>query len=310
MSEREYRERQWDVLGFGAVAVDDVLFVDRYPPPDSKAPVRAKERHPGGLTGTALVTVARMGGRAAYAGVFDESDLSRYAVARLEHEGVDCSAVLRRTGAEPIHSVIIVVRPTGQRVIYPDASSWVPRPPEEMSEELISGCRVLFVDHTALAGSLRASEIARQLGIPVVGDVEGDPRPEILALVDAIDHLIVGCEFAERVTGEPEPAAMVRTLARGRAGCVVTHGDRGCWYVERGGEVKHHPAYPVRAVDTNGCGDVFHGAYAACLCRGIGMDRAVQVATAAAALKATHTGGQAGIPSWEAIESFMRSATV
>jgi sugar/nucleoside kinase (ribokinase family) len=296
------------VLGFGAVAVDDVLFVDRYPPPDSKEPVRSKERHPGGLTGTALVAVARMGGRAGYAGVFDESELSRYAVAQLEREGVDCSGVLRREGAEPIHSVIIVVRPTGQRVIYPDASTWVPRPPEAMSDELIGGCRMLFVDHTALAGSLRAAEIARRLGIPVLGDVEGEPRPEVLALVDAIDHLIVGNEFAERVTGERDPAATVRALARGRAVCVVTHGDRGCWYLERGGEVKHFPAFHVRAVDTNGCGDVFHGTYAVCWCRGYSLDRTVEMATAAAAIKATRAGGQAGIPTWEAIEAFLASS--
>jgi len=299
---------RWDVLGFGAIAVDDVLFVDRYPPPDSKAPVRSKERHPGGLTGTALVAVSRMGGRAAYAGVFDESELSRYAIGRLEREGIDCSAVLRREGAEPIHSIIIVVQPTGQRVIYPDSSTWVPRPPDTITEELISACRVLFVDHKALQGALRASEIARRLGIPVVGDVEDEPRPEVLALVDAIDHLIVGREFAERVTGESDPAATVRALARGRPVCIITHGDQGCWYLERGGEVKHYPAFAVRAVDTNGCGDVFHGAYAACLCRGVSVDDAVRIATAAAAIKATRAGGQAGIPNWAAIEAFLANA--
>ena len=30
----------WEILGFGAVAVDDLLLVDSYPPPDSKMPVR------------------------------------------------------------------------------------------------------------------------------------------------------------------------------------------------------------------------------------------------------------------------------
>ncbi|NLG29475.1 MAG: sugar kinase, partial [Chloroflexi bacterium] len=171
-------------------------------------------------------------------------------------------------------------------------------------------CRVLFVDHKVLPGALRASEIARGLGIPVVGDVEDDLRPEVLALVDAIDHLIVGHEFAERVTGEGEPEAVVRALARNRPACVVTYGDRGAWYQERGGAVRRQRAYPVRAVDTTGCGDVFHGAYAACLCQGASVARAVQVASAAAALKATRTGGQAGIPTWAAIDPFMRSAQV
>ena len=29
----------WDVLGFGAVAVDDLVYLDGYPAPDSKMPV-------------------------------------------------------------------------------------------------------------------------------------------------------------------------------------------------------------------------------------------------------------------------------
>ena len=34
----------WDILGFGAVAVDDLLLVDCHPPPDSKMPVREVQR--------------------------------------------------------------------------------------------------------------------------------------------------------------------------------------------------------------------------------------------------------------------------
>ncbi len=49
----------FDILGFGAVAVDDLLYVDAYPPPDSKIRVRRRRRQCGGLTGTALVAAAR-----------------------------------------------------------------------------------------------------------------------------------------------------------------------------------------------------------------------------------------------------------
>ena len=33
----------WDILGFGAVAVDDLLLMDSYPLPDSKMPIREKQ---------------------------------------------------------------------------------------------------------------------------------------------------------------------------------------------------------------------------------------------------------------------------
>jgi hypothetical protein len=58
-------ERQWNVLGFGAVAVDDLVHLERNPDPDSKAHVRVHRRDGGWLTRTALVAVARLGVRPA-----------------------------------------------------------------------------------------------------------------------------------------------------------------------------------------------------------------------------------------------------
>ena len=77
----------------------------------------------------------------------------------------------------------------------------------------------------------------------------------------------------------------------------MTDGERGCWFAERGGEARRIvAAIPVQVVDTTGCGDVFHGAYAAAIARGESPDRAVEVANAAAAIKATRAGGRTGIP--------------
>jgi sulfofructose kinase len=58
-------------------------------------------------------------------------------------------------------------------------------------------------------------------------------------------------------------------------------------------------------VDTTGCGDVFHGAYAAGLARGEDVRAAIAVATAAAGIKATRRGGRAGIPDRATVDRFM-----
>jgi sulfofructose kinase len=128
-------------------------------------------------------------------------------------------------------------------------------------------------------------------------------------LLCEVDHLIVGIALAAQVTGETRPERMVRALSDGRACCAITAGDRGCWYAERGAEVRHVPAHRVSVVDTTGCGDVFHGAYAACIAQGERVGRAIEVATAAAALKATVPGGRAGIPDRPTVERFLRERT-
>ena len=45
----------FDVVGVGVAAVDDIVWVEAYPPADAKVRVTRRERHPGGLTATALV---------------------------------------------------------------------------------------------------------------------------------------------------------------------------------------------------------------------------------------------------------------
>ena len=70
-------------------------------------------------------------------------------------------------------------------------------------------------------------------------------------------------------------------------------------------EPVHIAAYAVDAIDTTGCGDVFHGAYASGLARGLELEGRVRFATAAAAIKATRQGGQAGAPTLSEVEQFM-----
>ena len=111
---------RWDVLGFGAVAVDDLIYVDGYPAPNSKMPVRATERAGGGLAGTALVAASRLGPRAVYCGVLGSDELSRFTIEEFRREGVDCAPLLYRAEARPIHSIVIVDRCAGQRRYHPN----------------------------------------------------------------------------------------------------------------------------------------------------------------------------------------------
>jgi ribokinase len=296
----------YDVIGFGVVAVDDLVYVDRFPEPDGKMAVLERRREGGGLAGTALVAAARLGARTAWCGVLGEDELSRYSLTELEREGVDVSRVIRRPGADPCASVIIVVKSTGQRSILSGIRGVTPFPPGEIGPELIGKCRVLFVDHTCPATAIRAAGFAREAGIPVVGDVESLGDPGVSELVPLIDHLIVGKECASGHTGVRDPAGMVRALAgSGRACTAVTAGADGVWYSAGTGEVRRVTGHRVAVADTTGCGDVFHGAYAAFLAFGKDVSAAIEAANAAAAIKATKPGGRSGIPVRSALEAFL-----
>src|SRR5262249_39357938 len=122
---------------------------------------------------------------------------------------------------------------------------------------------------------------------------------------------ILSWEFARATTGAETPAQAARALwGPQRQAVVVTNGDQGCWTLsaEHPGQVAHQPAFQVNVVDTTGCGDVFHGAYAAGLVRGLPVGGRVGLPAAAAALKAPRPGGQAGAPTLAEVEQFIRAA--
>jgi sulfofructose kinase len=297
-----------DVLGLGAVAVDDLVYLDEYPRPDSKVRVIRRERHAGGLTGTALVAAARMGRRCSYAGCLGDDELSRFILGSFAAERVDTADVVSRPGARPFHSTILVDMKDLTRTILSDASGVVGADPSGPTEALIRSAKVLFVDHVGLEGMVRAARIARATAIPVVADFERrleSPFDELLALVD---HPVVPMEFAREISGASDGASAVRALGNDRrSAVVVTDGTAGSWYAsrERPGRVFHQPAFRVETADTNGCGDDFHGCYTALLCEGMPMERRVRFAAAVAAVKATRRGGQQGIPSRAEAERFL-----
>ena len=301
----------WDVLGFGVVTVDDLIYVDHHPEPGSKMPVQGMLRQGGGLAGTALVAASRLGASAAYCGTLGDDDLSLYTLQELEREGVDCSEVVHDPAARVFHSIIIVDSSTGDRCILFSTEGVKEPQLEEITSDLLARCRVVFLDHYALETGPRIIDLAQAQAIPVVGDIEAVRDDRVPELMRRIDHLIVGTALAGEVTGESDPAAMVRGLSGpDRACCVVTAGEHGSWYSERGGEVLHVPAFPVPVVDTTGCGDVFHGAYAACLAWGYPVHKAIQVATAAAGLKATQPGGRSGIPDLPTVQRFLEEQSL
>jgi len=299
-----------DVLGFGAVAVDELLYVDAYPAPESKVRVRHRERQCGGLTGTALVAAARFGAACAYAGVLGDDELSRYAMACLKREGIDLSLRVRRPDARPAHSTILVDQTQKTRTVLASLEGPIGADPSLPEAEVIRSASVLLVDHHGLEGTLRAVRIAREHGVEVVADFERDPGPPFAKLLARVDHLIVSERFARELTGEREApvAAVAEALwAPDRSAVVVTCGAAGCWYVSDATckAARHFPAFAVDVVDTTGCGDVFHGAYAAALSQREDLPRRAALASATAALKATRRGGQAGIPYRQAVDEFL-----
>ena len=282
-----------NILGLGCTAVDELLYVDAYPPEDGKTPVRRRQRQCGGLTATAMVAGARLGCRCTFAGTLGNDDASQFVVERFREEGIDVSLVCRREEARPVRATIIINPNRQTRTIFYDPKDVFGADPHWPDEDVIRSARVLLVDDYGMEGMIRGATICRAAGIPVVADFEIGGHPLFPTLLGLVDHLVLSRAFAQKLSGEHDPAAAARAALDARTPGGRSHLRRGgllVRYPRRPDTPGHQPAISVEAVDTTGCGDVFHGGYAAALAYGWDIPTALRFAATAAALKATQAG--------------------
>ncbi|MGL4324149.1 MAG: sugar kinase [Beijerinckiaceae bacterium] len=170
----------------------------------------------------------------------------------------------------------------------------------------LEGCRGLHLDGHQPDAALHYARLCREKGILTSLD-GGGVRENTADLLNYIDIAIVSERMCEQMN--LSPAAMLDHL-KGK-GCRiggVTLGERGMvWYDEKGA-IATLPALSVpssQVIDTNGAGDVFHGAYMySYLARPAlpWLDH-FKFARGASAHKIQKLGNEAGIPSLADVEA-------
>ena len=300
--------RKVDVLGIGCAAIDRIIHIYGVPPTDGKAVVVGEALNFGGLTATALAAAARLGAKCQFAGRLG-SDPDSVAVTRdLRRAGVLVSRETWSQDARPVRSTVIISLDTGMRTIYftdPTESGAHPA----MRDDLVRRARVLFLDGYGFEGSLRAACIARDAGVPIVADFEATTDVRFRELLDLVDHLVLPRSFAQELTGTLDVTAALHELWNdSRKLVAVTSGAAGCWAMVEDMNAIHVPAHRVDVVETLGCGDVFHGAYAAALAFGYSPLDGIGFANSAAGLKAARFGTREGLPNRAEVEALLASS--
>jgi ribokinase len=216
--------------------------------------------------------------------------------ASLDQEGVDTSQILVRERAGSQFAFALAEAKTGRRTIFWRRPTG-PRPrPEEIDCSLICRARVFHTDGLFPEACLAGARAAKTAGVPVVVDA-GTLREGILDLARVSDYFLASETFSRAFVGGDKPVDTCRRLAElGPRVTGVTLGERG--YVALAeGKIVERPAYEVQAVDTTGCGDIFHGGFTYGLLQGWNVEKSLDFAAWAAARVSLELGGRAGIPS-------------
>ena len=296
----------FDVVGFGVNALDLIGVTDGYPEPDTKAPLLEFDVQGGGVVATALAACARLGLRTRYIGKFGTDFWSRVSLRSLAREGIDVRHALRAPGSPGHVSLVVADRASGTRTLFYRRPPAYAIRPEELDRAALTAGRLLHVDGIDAAAALQAVRWAREAGMRVTMDgeriVEGIERVWPL-----VDLLVCNPGFVRAITGHAALEDGLRDLAdRGPSRVAATVAGEGALGLEQGRWVRV-PGFQVETVDTNGAGDVFHGACAFGDLRGWPLIWVLTFANAVAAMKCRHLGGRRGIPRLPEVRDFLHA---
>lgn len=131
----------------------------------------------------------------------------------------------------------------------------------------------------------------------------GTCRETTMRVAEHVDYLVCSEDFARQYTAEAIDLEDWESCNRifqkvkdiNHKMAVITLGGKGLLY-EEAGRLQRMPAYPVKAADTTGAGDIFHGAFAYGLYRRLPLPENLRQSSAAAAVSVQTLGGQISIP--------------
>jgi len=250
----------------GLSTLDMVYRVPAPPGPDEKVQATAQDFAAGGPAANAAVTFAALAGSAAPGGsatlvtALGRHALAREVAAELGSRGVLVVDAMPDRAEPPAVSSAYVVEETGQRsVVSVNAAGADPSAPARLAA-VAAAAPVLLLDGQYPRLALAAAAAARAAGRVVVLD-GGSWKPVLPDLLTHVDVAACSAVFRTPGTGSVEESAVALRDRYGVPAVAVTAGPEPVrwWYAGAAGQV---PVPPVRARDTLGAGDAFHGALA------------------------------------------------
>ena len=307
--------RRFDCVCAGIVVADHVCApVERLPGAGELVQTDRLELTIGGCASNCAVDMARLGLSVALVGVVGADVLGRFVRDTLETAGVDCRHLAEHNRAGTAATLVINVAAEDRRFIHATGAN-AEFTAEDVPDELLSECRVLYLGGYLLAGQPTAEAVAalfaraRAAGATTVLDIvtpgPGDYRPRLDPVLAHTDLFVPNDDEAALVTGLADPASQARAFRdAGAATVIITCGDRGAVLLGPDGGCRAG-VHEVDFIDGTGSGDAFVAGYVYGLLAGGDDHRCLACGTAAGAACVEATGATTGALTADELEAFV-----
>lgn len=295
-----------EIVGIGACVMDTLVTVPGYPKEDTKLRALASKSAGGGPTATGLVAARKLGEQTAYIGILSDDNGGSFLKKDFEKYGVETSLIEIKSGYSSFTSVIWLAKDTATRTCVFDKGNLPALQLNERQKQAVADSEILMVDGNEMDAAEEACKIAKKNGTKVLYDC-GGLYEGVERLLKLTDVMIPSEEFALGHTGcncVEEAAIRLYELYHPQV-VVITCGKEGGILYD-GSVCENYPAFLVDAVDTNGSGDVFHGAFAAAMVKGYSYKECCLFASATSAIKCNGVGARESVPEEEAVQEFLK----
>jgi len=267
------------------------------------------EKHPtetvtltgGAPAGNAACILAALGVSTSFVGFFGDNPASMLARDDFERRGVNSECFLAEPQARPGLACVTIDPRNGERTVFYNLDGYRHLRPADLRKEWLRGRQLVLADGYEAEGNLALLQLAAEQGLYRVLDMETSDRDQAQSFLRLATDAILPMQAARGLTGHQEPEKILSALqAWTSAQLILTDGARGSWAGTPAG-IHHQKAFLMPVVDTTGCGDAYHAAYAAALLAQWPLELRMEFASYVAALVAGEVGGRVRLPGCRAL---------
>ncbi|PKH12252.1 sugar kinase [Planomicrobium sp. MB-3u-38] len=280
----------------------------------------------GGAESNVAIGLTRLGHSVNWFSKLGNDPFGRFVVKSIRGEGVDVSSCLQTDEAPTGLLFKEQLSPEDMNVYYYRKGSAASlMQPEELDAGAIAAARILHISGItpALSDSARATvmeaiEIAKRNGTKIVFDPNlrlklwsaEEAKKTFNEIAANADVILPGLDEGQLMTGETDVEAVAQALADGDSEkiIVIKLGDKGA-YLHAGEQKAYISGFPAdHIVDPVGAGDGFAAGVISGLLREEPLEQTVRRANAIGAMVVGVSGDIEGLPTFEAVERFMKPA--
>ncbi len=292
------------ILSLGAVLLDQIASVDRFPKEDDEVFVPELQLLPGGSAANFAVIASRLGADAGFIGKIGDDFFGEYLVKDLKEEKVNTDAVPK--SLLPTGTVFIAVRKDGQRMMFAHSGA-----ANDLSEQDINIDYMAKYDHLHLADlenistlSYAAKKFTGTISLNP-GALMAEKPKETLELMPLVDVLICSRNEAMLLSGAKNVSDALEFFFKlGPEVVVITRGAESSLAYD--GKCKFDvPVFKVPVVDTTGAGDAFSAAFVCRYLEKKDIEESLRFANATASVTVQNPGAREGLEGRAQVESLL-----